>query len=112
MSERREIMAVAVSKADALLEMVKAHESHQVKKANQIGQVLCKSIREDSSKKEYNAFVELDRNSKQLFPTKIRKNIEKVLKSKNVSEIEIEIEIEDGVYGIIIENDEIIIRKK
>lgn len=103
-------MAVAVSKADALLEMVKAYESHQVKKANQIGQVLCKSIREDSRKKEYNTFVELDRNSKQLFPTKIRKSIEEVLKSENISEIEIE--IEDGVYRIIIENDEITIRKK
>ncbi len=75
-SEGREIMAVAVSKADALVEMVKAYDSQQLKKANQIGQVLCKSIREDSRNKEYSTFVELDRESKQLFPKKIRKSIE------------------------------------
>lgn len=103
-------MAVVVSKADALVEMVKAHESQEIKKANKIGQILCNSIQKDSKKNMYNAYIDLDRETKQLFPIDMRKS-EKKLK-KVGCESSVEIVVGDNVYEIEVEGETIAIKEK
>lgn len=103
-------MAMVVSKADALVEMVKAHESQEIKKANKIGQILRKSMQKDSQKNMYNAYIDLDRETKQLFPIDVRKS-EKELKKVGY-ESSVEIVIGDDVYEIEVEGDTIAIKEK
>lgn len=103
-------MAMVVSKADALVEMVKAHESQEIKKANKIGQILCKSMQKDSKKNMYNAYIDLDRETKQLFPIDVRKSEKKLKKAGYESSVEIV--IGDSVYEIEIEEKTIEIREK
>lgn len=89
-------MAVTVSKAEALMEMVKAFEENDIKRANKIGSIVSKSILSDSQKQGYSAYIDLDRDTKQLFPVKIRKTAKD--KNKKVNTETIEIKVGNEVY--------------
>ena len=67
-------MEVVVSKVDALVEMVRAYDNQEIKRANKIGRVLRKSIQKDAKENVYNAYISLDKESKQLFPTEVRQS--------------------------------------
>ena len=107
-------MAVSVSKADALVEMVKAFDCNDVKKANKIGKLLSKSIQRDAKDEVYNEYIELNKESKQLFPVKIRKNKRsrimatdntlniKIMADENIMEM---ILIEESVCKLVMKND-------
>lgn len=82
-------MAVSVSKADALMEMVKAFDNHDVKKANKIGRILSKSIQSDAKTQMYSEYIELDKESKQLFPIKVRKQRKQSSKTSRTTNIRI-----------------------
>lgn len=99
---------MVVSKADALVEMVKAYDSQKVRKSNFIGQLLCRSISKD---KEcgFSEFIELNRETKQLFPENVRKKGKKPNRDSNVG---VEIRLESGTYEIITVNGVLTIRNK
>lgn len=71
-------MSRAVSRVDALVEMVKASDNQQIKKASRIGHILCKSIQVDNEQNTYSAYIGLDRESKQLFPVKVRVSVDEI----------------------------------
>lgn len=89
-------MAVTVGKAEALIEMVKAFEENDIKRANKIGSIVSKSIHIDSQNQRYSAYIDLDRDTKQLFPVKIRKSA----KNKKINDETIEIKVHNKVYRI------------
>ena len=91
-------MAVSISKANALTEMVKAFDNQDIKKANKIGKVLCNSIKSDAREMEYSEYILLDKETKQLFPVKIRNKIHK--NSSNSKNTTVKIVTEDGIYEI------------
>lgn len=100
-------MAVVVSKADALVEMVKAYDNQETKKANKIGQILSKSMQKDSRENACNAYIGLDKESKQLFPMRVRQSEKKTESNSNqsamvieVGENQYEIEIDEGTITI------------
>ena len=71
-------MSRAVSRVDALVEMVKASDNQQIKKASRIGHILCKRIQADNEQNTYSAYIGLDRESKQLFPVKVRVSVDEI----------------------------------
>lgn len=76
-------MSVSVSKAKALVELVRAFEENDEKKAKKIGAIISHSIKKDSLKQEYTEYIELDKKSKRLFPQNVRSSTKKVLVKKN-----------------------------
>lgn len=68
----------AVSRVDALVEMVNAYDEQQLGKSNRIGQILCKSIQMDNQKNTYTSYINLGKKDKRLFPIKIRKSIDEI----------------------------------
>lgn len=96
-------MAVTVSKAEALMEMVKAFEENDIKRANKIGSIVSKSILSDSQKQGYSAYIDLDRDTKQFFPVKIRKSAND--RNRKVNTETIKIKVGNEVYGIKISNE-------
>lgn len=101
-------MAVVVSKADALVEMVRAYDNQEVKRSNKIGQVLSKSIQKDNKENIYNEYIGLNKKSKQLFPIKIRRSKKKV--NRDNDKPIIEIEIRESIQEI--DGETIIVREK
>ncbi len=102
-------MAISVSKINALAEMVRAFDSNEIKKSNKIGKVLCKNIQKDAMNKGYSEYIQLDRDTKQLFPVKIRKQVhQKTLKSKNTK---LKIITEGGIYEFIFEDEVRVVHK-
>lgn len=69
----------AVSRVDALVEMVKASDKQQEKKSSRIGRILCQSIKADNEQDTYSAYIDLDRESKRLFPEKVRVSVDKLV---------------------------------
>ena len=103
-------MGIVVSKADALVEMVKAYDNQQIKKANKIGQMLCKSIQNDNRENIYTSYIGLDRETKQFFSTKVRKKLQKV-KAENCDS-GVEIIIGNIKYELTVQDDTITIKEK
>lgn len=68
---------VEVSKADALIEMARAYDNHEVRRSNRIGKLLSDSIRQESKMKEYRQYIELNKETKVLFPVEIRRREKK-----------------------------------
>lgn len=105
-----ENVAVLVSKADALIEMVKAYDNNHIKKGKKIGEILTKSIQEDNKTHGYSKYIKLGQKSKQFFPPKIRKNTKQTRTS--CSETPIQIKINDEVYEIDIAKDVKILKQR
>lgn len=103
-------MAVVVSKVDALVEMVKAYDSQEVKRANKIGNILSKSMQKDTNENVYNAYIGLDKESKQLFPIKVRQSKKKVKTNNDKSSMEIK--VGDKIYKIEVDEETISIKEK
>lgn len=96
-------MAVSVSKADALMEMVKAFDNNDVQKANKIGNLLSKNMQSDMKKQMYSEYIELDKKSKQLFPVRIRKKKSQI--DKKDKKTNIRIITNDGIYEITVSSE-------
>lgn len=92
-------MATSVSKAKALIEMVRAFDAQEEKRARKIGTVISNSIQKDWKNQMYSEYIELDRDAKRLFPQKIRsysRNSEERESQRN----SIEVKTEQGTYVI------------
>lgn len=94
-------LAVSISKVDALLEMVKAHDENDINKSNKIGRLLCKSMQTDYNKKIYSKYIELNRNSKLLFPA----NLKKTGRDSKIISDSIYISMKTTTYAVKIEDD-------
>ncbi|MCX4366312.1 MAG: hypothetical protein OSJ70_11170 [Bacilli bacterium] len=103
-------MAVVVSKVDALVEMVKAYDKQEIKRANKIGNILNKSMQKDTNENVYNAYIGLDKESKQLFPIKVRQSKKKVKTNNGKSSMEIK--VGDKIYKIEVDEETISIKEK
>ena len=100
---------MVVSKADALIEMVKAYDKQRITKANRIGDVVNKSIEEDKQCNVYNQYVKLNRETKQLFPQSIRKDETKVDSRGNSV---VCLQMDGNVYKITVAGDSLVIQRK
>jgi len=96
-------MPLVVNKTDALVEMVKAHDSQQTKRANLIGQLLCDSIQNENG---YNSYIKLNRDTKQMFPTKIRRIIHEQIEDMGE---EVRVVIDGKVYKMRIKDGTILL---
>lgn len=105
-------MGVSVSKADALIEMVRAFESQDERKARKIGTIISSSMKRDSKNGQYSEFIELDRESKQLFPQKLRKNTKYVFEKESAKEKKVAIKLKEGNYVIEITEEVKIVQEK
>ena len=100
---------MVVSKADALIEMVKAYDKQRITKANRIGDVVNRSIEEDKQCNVYNQYVKLNRATKQLFPQSIRKDETKI-DPRNDSVVCLQ--MNGNIYEISVAGDSLVIHKK
>lgn len=103
-------MAVVVSKVDALVEMVRANDNQEIKRANKIGQVFRKSIQNDAKENAYNTYISLDKESKQLFPIEVRQS-KKEVKIGN-DKPSVEIKVGNSIYEIEINEETISLKEK
>ena len=103
-------MAIVVSKVDALVEMVRAYDNQEFKRANKIGQILKKSIQKDTKENIYNAYISLDRESKQFFPTEVRQSKKKLKIGNEKSSVEVK--VGNSIYEIEVDGETISIKEK
>lgn len=92
-------MGMSVKKASALVEMVRAFDKDDKKRAKKIENVIQASIQKDALKNKYGV-IELKRQEKELFPQKIREKVKYADKQPNG----VEIRMDDGNYVIEISN--------
>lgn len=105
-------MGTLVSKARALVEMVRAFDAKDEQKARKIGTVISKSIQKDSRNKKYSEVIELDRKSKQLFPQQIRKDSKYTYTKEEGKKNSVEVKMDEGNYVIEINHKVTIVQDK
>lgn len=93
-------MASLIGKAQALVEMVRAYDANDIKRAKQIGNVISKCIRSESQEKRYNTNIELNKKSKKLFPKHIRQNEKDTINGKKISSVLINIDGDEYIVKI------------
>ncbi len=101
-------MSRVISKADALVEMVKAFEQNDKKRSNRISSVIQKALNNESKEHKYQEYIEITREEKKLFPVKVRKTYD----GEMVDDRRVVVRLEDGCYEMIIgKNDNVSFNK-
>ncbi len=101
-------MGRVISKADALIEMVNAFEQNDKKRSNKISNVIQKTLDAESREQHYKEYIEITREEKKLFPTKLRKT--KI--RETVSTNDVVVRLEDGCYKMVIDSNDKVSFKK